>query len=303
MDVNDQLYSQYISLNYLYLEPQVSNTLIFLYLLWFLIVNTSIIVVFTAHPIHSILALIAVFIEVGVLLLFLGLEYIAFVFLVVYVGAIAVLFLFVTMMLNIRQLEFNISVLAYLPATIFIALSFFVNFIVLFFKGKINFSFSSNKYNDGHLYAGHYRIMQPKIIERYDFHRFKFERHTVYIEPSGSLLALKDVWLSPYNLYRSLRKVKHAPIFDKRGYLPPHLIDYSLPTKINVADIFYALTNIESIGHCLYTYFYIAFLASGVVLLVAMIGSISLTLYHKSNIKRQSIDKQWLRDFIVVLKK
>jgi len=75
------------------------------------------------------------------------------------------------------------------------------------------------------------------------------------------------------------------------------------PIQINVSDIFYTVSNIEAIGHCLYTYFYIAFLASAIVLLVAMVGSISLTLYHKSNIKRQSIDKQWLRDSIVILKK
>jgi len=193
--------------------------LIFLYLLWFLIVITSVIVVFVKHPIHSILALIAVFIQVGILLLFVNLDYIAFVFLVVYVGAIAVLFLFVTMMLNIRQLELNISILAYLPATIFIILSFFTCFYFLFILVNTDFSF--------------------------DF----------------------------------------------------------LTQNINVVNTFYALTNIEAIGNCLYTYFYVAFIASAVILLVAMIGSISLTLYQKANIKRQLIDKQWLRDFIVFLKK
>jgi len=193
--------------------------LIFLYLLWFLIVMTSVIVVFIKHPIHSILALIAVFIQVGILLLFVNLDYIAFVFLVVYVGAIAVLFLFVTMMLNIRQLELNISILAYLPATIFIILSFLTCFYFLFIQVKTDFSF--------------------------DF----------------------------------------------------------LTQNINVVNAFYALTNIEAIGHCLYTYFYVAFIASAVILLIAMIGSISLTLYQKANIKRQLIDKQWLRDFVVFFKK
>jgi len=165
VEIMDWIYCNILQiLSYLSQVEMASNTLIFLYLLWFLILNTSIIVVFTTHPIHSILALIAVFIEVGILLLFLGLEYVAFVFLVVYVGAIAVLFLFVTMMLNIRQLEFNISILAYLPATIFIILSFFLNFIFLFFKGKVKFQF-------------------PQVMTTYERFISRSVNHTFIINP------------------------------------------------------------------------------------------------------------------------
>jgi len=287
-------------LSYLSQVEMASNTLIFLYLLWFLILNTSIIVVFTTHPIHSILALIAVFIEVGILLLFLGLEYVAFVFLVVYVGAIAVLFLFVTMMLNIRQLEFNISILAYLPATIFIIFSFFLNFIFLFFKGKANFKFTQ--------YVPTY--------ERFTFLRTMYCTFIVNPDEKTNPVPI-PAWLTDEIMHPLIQQLLYSYVFNvtvtkpegvdiliKKDSVPLRLSDGKLESiQINVSDIFYTLTNIEAIGHCLYTYFYVAFLASAIVLLVAMVGSISLTLYHKSNIKRQFIDKQWLRDFIVILKK
>lgn len=302
VEIMDWIYCNILQiLSYLSHVEMASNTLIFLYLLWFLILNTSIIVVFTTHPIHSILALIAVFIEVGILLLFLGLEYVAFVFLVVYVGAIAVLFLFVTMMLNIRQLEFNISILAYLPATIFIIFSFFSNFIFLFFKGKTKFNFSS--YN----IVTYWRFSSPGTVQ-----------DTIMLNPDkNTSLVQMPVWMTDEIMHPLIQKLFYTHLLEttiskpagvdilmKRDLVPLRLPENKLDSiQVNVSDIFYTLTNLEAIGHCLYTYFYIAFLASAIVLLVAMVGSISLTLYHKSNIKRQSIDKQWLRDFIVILKK
>jgi len=55
------------------------------------------------NPVHSVLFLVAVFISVSILLLLCGVEFLAFAFLVVYIGAISVLFLFVVMMLNIQS--------------------------------------------------------------------------------------------------------------------------------------------------------------------------------------------------------
>ena len=68
------------------------------------------------NPVHSVLFLILVFFNSAGLLVLLGLEFFAMIFLVVYVGAIAVLFLFVVMMLNIKLAEISekeIAVFAY----------------------------------------------------------------------------------------------------------------------------------------------------------------------------------------------
>ena len=67
------------------------------------------------NPVHSVLYLILVFFNAAGLLILLGLDFFAMIFLVVYVGAIAVLFLFVVMMLNINLAEFNEKRLRYLP--------------------------------------------------------------------------------------------------------------------------------------------------------------------------------------------
>jgi len=58
-------------------------------------------VVNVRNPVHAVLFLIMVFINVASILLLFGLEFLAFVYIMVYVGAIAVLFLFVVMMLDI----------------------------------------------------------------------------------------------------------------------------------------------------------------------------------------------------------
>jgi len=68
---------------------------------------------FSNNPIHSILFLILLFFESTVILSFLNLEFVSLLFILVYVGAIAVLFLFVIMMLRVKLDEFD--VLLFLP--------------------------------------------------------------------------------------------------------------------------------------------------------------------------------------------
>ena len=72
-------------------------------------------VIFSRNPVHSVLYLILVFFNAAGLLVLLGLDFFAMIFLVVYVGAIAVLFLFVVMMLNIKLAEIDEKRSRYLP--------------------------------------------------------------------------------------------------------------------------------------------------------------------------------------------
>uniref|UniRef100_UPI0031F35B54 NADH dehydrogenase subunit 6 n=1 Tax=Zygnema cf. cylindricum TaxID=3142258 RepID=UPI0031F35B54 len=76
------------------------------------------------NPVHSVLFLILVFCNTSGLLVLLGLDLFAMILLVVYVGAIAVLFLFVVMMLNIKIAEIHENVLRYLPVGGIIGLIF-----------------------------------------------------------------------------------------------------------------------------------------------------------------------------------
>jgi len=64
-------------------------------------------VIISGNPIHSVIFLILVFCNATGLLLLLKLEFLGMMFLIIYVGAIAVLFLFIVMMLNIKLNEIN----------------------------------------------------------------------------------------------------------------------------------------------------------------------------------------------------
>lgn len=88
-------------------------------------------VVSARNPIHSILFLVLVFCNSAGLLLLLETEFLAMIFLVVYVGAIAVLFLFVVMMLNIRITELKESVFRYIPIGGLVLIVFFLEIIFL----------------------------------------------------------------------------------------------------------------------------------------------------------------------------
>jgi NADH-quinone oxidoreductase subunit J len=76
---------------------------------------SGIMVISVTNPVHSVLFLVLVFFNASGLLILLHAEFFAMIFLVVYVGAIAVLFLFVVMMLNIRMVELQENLVRFLP--------------------------------------------------------------------------------------------------------------------------------------------------------------------------------------------
>jgi len=97
----------------------------------------SFMVIASKNPIHSILYLILVFCNVTFVLILLGVEFIAIIFLIVYVGAIAVLFLFVVMMLNIKILELDEVFWRYIPAGLLISSCFLFQLFAFAFNFNI----------------------------------------------------------------------------------------------------------------------------------------------------------------------
>ena len=94
------------------------------YLDLFLIIAGGCGVVLARDPIQSVLFLVSVFLLTAVLLFILGAEFLAILLITVYVGAIAILFLFVVMLLNLRMVEAYNSLYYQIPVGGFIALSF-----------------------------------------------------------------------------------------------------------------------------------------------------------------------------------
>jgi len=85
-------------------------------------------VILSRNPMYSILFLILCFCNVSCLLLSLELEYLPLVFLVIYVGAIAVLFIFVIMMLNIRFSTLKETSYHFIPVGILLIIFFVLSF-------------------------------------------------------------------------------------------------------------------------------------------------------------------------------
>jgi len=81
----------------------------------FAAIGSGVMVVASKNPVHSVLFLISAFISAAGLFVLMGAEYLAMLLVVVYVGAVAVLFLFVVMMLDVDFVELKQGFLQYLP--------------------------------------------------------------------------------------------------------------------------------------------------------------------------------------------
>ena len=88
---------------------------IFFYLFAGVCVASAVMVVTSRNPVHSVLFLILAFVNAAGLFVLLGAEFLAMILIVVYVGAVAVLFLFVVMMLDVDFAELREGFLSYLP--------------------------------------------------------------------------------------------------------------------------------------------------------------------------------------------
>ena len=87
----------------------------FFYLFACICVASAVMVISSRNPVHSVLWLILAFVNAAGLFVLLGAEFLAFILIIVYVGAVAVLFLFVIMMLDVDFAELKQGVLQYLP--------------------------------------------------------------------------------------------------------------------------------------------------------------------------------------------
>jgi NADH-quinone oxidoreductase subunit J len=186
------------------------------YLFALVAVASGVMVISARNPVHSVLFLILAFFNAAGLFVLMGAEFLAMILVVVYVGAVAVLFLFVVMMLDINFARLRQGFLRYLPVGAAIGLILLAELIMVI----------------------------------------------------GSSIATPD-------------GVQARPM------APPS-----------------EMTNTEALGRVLYTDYIYLFQASGMILLVAMVGAIVLTLRHREGVRRQAISAQVARkrDSVEVVK-
>ena len=177
------------------------------YLFAFSTITGGLMTVVSRNPVHSVLWLILSFLSSAGLFVLLGAEFVAMLLIIVYVGAVAVLFLFVVMMLDVDFAELKAEMTRYMP------LALLIGVVILM---QLALAFGAWDYSDG---------AADRIAA-----------------PAGEI------------------------------------------------------HNTKALGLLIYDKYIMLFQLSGLILLVAMIGAIVLTLRHRTDIKRQDIVGQMMRD-------
>jgi NADH-quinone oxidoreductase subunit J len=179
------------------------------YLFATITIASAVMVISARNPVHSVLFLILAFFNAAALFILMGAEFLGMILVVVYLGAVTVLFLFVVMMLDINVAQLRQGFLQYLPVGGLVGLVLLAELVLVV---------------GGWAFA-------PQAAE-----------------------------------------IAQVPA-------PP-------------AD---EVTNTQALGQVLYTKYVYLFQASGIVLLVAMVGAIVLTLRSRPGVRRQSIAEQNFR--------
>ena len=123
---------------------------IFFYIFSFIAIVSAIMVIVSRNTVHSVFFLILDFISISCLFIMIGAEFLGMIMLIVYVGAVAVLFLFVVMMLNVAQQKnewFSSTISgSHIPIGLVVSVVIFFELIIVIggWKYKENLSDSIN---------------------------------------------------------------------------------------------------------------------------------------------------------------
>ena len=121
-------------------------TIFLFFIVSIIIITSSLLVILSKNPIHSVLFLILVFFNTSILFLFSNAEFLAMILLIVNIGAVAVLFLFVVMMLDINITKQRQTFLNYLPIGLFIGFIILMELIYVVSQSNVNFVKTNSSY-------------------------------------------------------------------------------------------------------------------------------------------------------------
>ena len=135
-------------------------TIFLFFIISIIIITSSLLVILSKNPIHSVLFLILVFFNTSILFLFSNAEFLAMILLIVNIGAVAVLFLFVVMMLDINITKQRQTFLNYLPTGLFIGFIILIELIYVVSQSNLNFV----KTNSSNINISNQILENTKII-------------------------------------------------------------------------------------------------------------------------------------------
>ena len=166
----------------------ITNLLFYFFSLSLLI--SSFMVITVQNSVYSVLFLVLSFISSASLLFLLECEFIALLFIMIYVGAIAVLFLFVVMMLDTKVTSISRDILKYFPFGSFIGL-IFLSEIFLF----INEKFKNNPYLDSFLlnYYTNWFDNVDSLIEIETIGQILYTHYVLQFLIAGNILLLSVI--------------------------------------------------------------------------------------------------------------
>lgn len=176
------------------------NSLIYFFSI--LLLLSSIMVIVAKNPLHSVLFLVASFLSSSIILFLFENEFLALFFLIIYLGAIAVLFLFVVMMLNIKYTELQNSIL-YFPVGIFIGFTVFIEVL-----GAINKFFSFNTdvtLTDHNHYLNWYDSLDA-YSDLYVLGQIFYTHYVLQILMAGLILYLSTIGVAFLTIKSSVNK-------------------------------------------------------------------------------------------------
>ena len=104
---------------------------LFFYLFAGVCISAAVMVIAARNPVHSVLFLILAFVNAAALFILLGAEFLAMILIIVYVGAVLVLFLFVVMMLDVDFAELRQGFLQYLPIGAFLGAILLIELVLV----------------------------------------------------------------------------------------------------------------------------------------------------------------------------
>lgn len=166
--------------------------IILTYLTCLLLLVSAVMVVITKNPLHSVLFLVTSFLSASILLFLFENEFLALFFLIIYLGAIAILFLFVVMMLDIKYRELQTSKL-YFPVGVLVGLTLFLEIYGAFCK---TFSKNTNVSQLEHIIYMNWYDNLDSLPDLFVFGQHFYTHYVLQILMAGLILYLAVIGVS-----------------------------------------------------------------------------------------------------------
>ena len=248
--------------------------------------------VLSRNPVHAILALMGVFISGSALMILVGAEFLGLVYLMVYVGALAVLFLFVIMMLNVKS---------YPPSNDYNANMVFlglvplmgVTFILYVTNVYERYDIALRLFNGWYVWRREFSSTGQFFLEMTDWYHFEHATRSDLYEFNY----IKLTYYEPESYMPSPEfgeiAIKFPTIIDLFFELYKGSAEEALGAPHPIKPAYYPSSNIQGLGFVIYLKYFLAFISAGLILFVSMLGAILLTKYYKpSRLKIQQISIQ-----------